>query len=99
MQVSTAINSQVFLSITRVTYNYWKYGRMCTVTNCSVLHIIFALCSGGNLSEMLVVEDDIKEALPLDQSLYYIEQILQGVHFLHQNSVLHLDIKGLYIIL
>jgi len=43
---------------------------------------------------MLLNEDDMKEPLLLDQSLYYIEQVLQGVAFLHQNSILHLDIKG-----
>ncbi len=54
---------------------------------------------GGNLSEMLEVDQTpqgvkILEALPFDQALYYIEQVLQGVNYLHQNGVLHLDIKG-----
>ena len=51
--------------------------------------------AGGNLHEMLFVEDSSKEPLPEDQALYYIEQILQGVQFLHQNSVLHLNITGM----
>ena len=34
--------------------------------------------------------------LPQDQSLYYLQQILEGVNFLHQSGYLHLDIKGMY---
>ena len=53
--------------------------------------------AGGNLSEMLFVEDNSKEPLLVDQALYYLEQILQGVQFLHQNSVLHLNITGMVV--
>ena len=30
-----------------------------------------------------------------EQALYYFWQLLEGVRFLHDNNVLHLDIKGL----
>ena len=50
--------------------------------------------SDGSLYDMLKDEDKNPAPLPVDQSLYYLEQILQGVHFLHISNVLHLDIKG-----
>ena len=53
----------------------------------------------GNLAEMLKDEAGIEAApLPEDQSLYYLQQILEGVNFLHQSGYLHLDIKGWFIV-
>ena len=48
----------------------------------------------GNLAEMLRDEAGMEAPLPEDQSLYYLQQILEGVNFLHQSGYLHLDIKG-----
>ena len=48
----------------------------------------------GSLYDMLLDEDKNPAPLPVDQSLYYLHQILQGVRFLHMSGVLHLDIKG-----
>jgi serine/threonine protein kinase len=42
---------------------------------------------------MLRDEYGEKAPLPQDQSLYYLQQILEGVNFLHQSGYLHLDIK------
>ena len=52
------------------------------------------LYTDGNLSEMLKDEYGEEAPLPQDQSLYYLQQILEGVNFLHQSGYLHLDIKG-----
>ena len=43
---------------------------------------------------MLRDEEGLEAPLPQDQSLYYLQQILEGVNFLHQSGYLHLDIKG-----
>ena len=51
----------------------------------------------GNLAEMLKDEEGMELPLPQDQSLYYLQQILEGVNFLHQSGYLHLDIKGMYL--
>lgn len=50
----------------------------------------------GNLSDLLI-ERETNTLMPLyrDQALYYFWQLLEGVKFLHDNNVLHLDIKGL----
>ena len=37
--------------------------------------------------------------LETDQALYYFWQLLEGVNFLHKNGILHLDIKGLNVLL
>ena len=45
---------------------------------------------------MLKDEYGEEAPLPQDQSLYYLQQILEGVNFLHQSGYLHLDIKGMW---
>ena len=52
----------------------------------------------GNLAEMLKDEEGFDAPLPDDQSLYYLQQILEGVNFLHQSGFVHLDIKGIYLL-
>ena len=47
----------------------------------------------GDLSQLLVDEDTEEAPLSLDQSLYYLQQILSAVHHLHSHNVLHLDLK------
>lgn len=48
----------------------------------------------GSLAGMLLNDEGGSDPLPLDQSLYYMQQILQGVYHLHSCSIVHLDIKG-----
>ena len=43
---------------------------------------------------MLKDEEEGMDPLPLDQSLYYLQQILNGLYHLHSNNIVHLDIKG-----
>ncbi len=59
----------------------------------------FSLCVDGNLSNMLVDEQNDPAPLDPDQSLYYFRQLLLGVKFLHDNGVLHLDIKCLNLLI
>ena len=56
--------------------------------------ITFLRCTDGDLTELFKDEFGEEAPLPEDQSLYYLQQILRGVNFLHQNGFLHLDIKG-----
>ena len=49
----------------------------------------------GSLEDMLVDEDGASYPLSIDQSLYYLHQVLSGVQFLHQNNVIHLNICGM----
>lgn len=51
---------------------------------------------GGSLEDVLRDEDGYEFPLSVHQSLYYLQQTLSGVQFLHQNGVLHLDICGKY---
>ena len=44
---------------------------------------------------MLVDEEGVVAPLSQDQSLYYLQQILEGVNFLHQSGYVHLDIKSI----
>ena len=43
---------------------------------------------------MLEDEEGGYTPLAVDQSLYYIQQILQAVHYLHSNSILHCNIES-----
>ena len=53
-----------------------------------------SLLTDGSLSEMLVdSEAQVALGLPSDQSLFYLQQVLYAVHYLHQRHVLHLDLK------
>ncbi len=44
----------------------------------------------------MLEDPETREPMPLDreQALYYFWQLLEGVKYLHDNGVLHLDIKG-----
>ena len=52
------------------------------------------MCTDGSLADMLRDENSYEYPLIIDQSLYYLHQILNGVQFLHQKHVIHLDICG-----
>ncbi|CAI8019656.1 Probable serine/threonine-protein kinase DDB_G0284251, partial [Geodia barretti] len=56
--------------------------------------LMMELAEHGSLASMLQSDEGELEPLPLDQSLFYLYQILQGVFHLHSLSILHLDIKA-----
>lgn len=59
--------------------------------SCEIICLTFL---DGTLSGLLT-DPETKEisGLPLDQSLYYLQQILYAVRYLHQKTILHLDLK------
>ena len=60
----------------------------------SLLFFYFFLFLDGNLYDMLFdPETDECSGLPVDQCVYYLQQILFAVHYLHQHNTLHLDLK------
>ena len=61
-----------------------------------IYHLVFLAPPDGSLASMLVDEEGGLEPLPLDQSLFYLQQILQGLYHLHSCSIVHLDIKGVW---
>ena len=60
------------------------------IRNCNMM---MELAENGALSGLLIDESGGPLPLCIEQSLYYLGQILQGVFYLHNNSVMHLDIK------
>lgn len=61
---------------------------------CSIITSYFGLsgCSiaGGELFER-IVDDNFEHTEPA--SVHYVQQILEGVAFMHQQKILHLDLK------
>ena len=49
--------------------------------------------ASATLYSVLEDEGDGYFPLSVNQSLYYLQQILQAVHYLHSNSILYCDIK------
>ena len=60
----------------------------------TVVCFIFIISLDGSLNELLFDPDTNEPSgLPSNQSLFYLQQILYAVHFLHQRAILHLDLK------
>ncbi|XP_019857702.1 PREDICTED: serine/threonine-protein kinase SBK1-like isoform X2 [Amphimedon queenslandica] len=56
--------------------------------------MLMELATNGSLDELLFDPDTNEPSgLPFNQSLFYLQQILYAVHFLHQRAILHLDLK------
>ena len=55
------------------------------------LCVLMEYVSGGSLGEMV---RGMEHALQEAKAAFYIHQVLQGLYFLHNNGVVHRDIKG-----
>lgn len=56
--------------------------------------MLMECATNGNLYDMLFdPETNECSGLPVDQCVYYLQQILFAVHYLHQHNTLHLDLK------
>ena len=59
----------------------------------SQLCIVMTYCDGGDLSERIKRQDATRKRLKEDQVLHWFVQIALGLHFMHENRVLHRDLK------
>lgn len=53
------------------------------------LYIVQSLCSNKSLRDLL----KIRNTVSVDECRYFIHQLLQGVAYMHDNDVIHRDIK------
>ncbi|KAL0017703.1 hypothetical protein WJX77_005019 [Trebouxia sp. C0004] len=51
------------------------------------------LCEGGSLAQLLFELEKADELLSEEEVWYVLSEMAQGLHFLHANGVLHLDVK------
>lgn len=52
-------------------------------------YIVMEYCSKGELSEALILSDHVTRELVVDWS----KQIVKGMKYLHDNSIIHRDLK------
>jgi serine/threonine protein kinase len=57
------------------------------------LCIVMTYCDGGDLSERIKRQEQTRKRLNEDQVLHWFVQIALGLHFMHENHVLHRDLK------
>lgn len=55
-----------------------------------IIFIFFFSISGGELFERVVADDF---TLTEGDSILFMRQICQGVEYMHQNKIVHLDLK------
>ena len=59
----------------------------------SQLCIVMTYCDGGDLSERVKRQTRTGRRVKEDQILHWFVQIALGLHFMHENRVLHRDLK------
>ncbi|KAL0054481.1 hypothetical protein WJX82_009592 [Trebouxia sp. C0006] len=66
-------------------YRAWQQG--------GHFNIQMELCEGGSLAQLLFELEKANELLSEEEVRYVLSEMAQGLHFLHANGVLHLDVK------
>ncbi|XP_038047068.1 myosin light chain kinase, smooth muscle-like isoform X2 [Patiria miniata] len=51
--------------------------------------MVMELVSGGELFERIVSQDHITES----ETVFFVKQVIEGVHHMHQKNIVHLDLK------
>ena len=59
-----------------------------------VMHLILEYCEEGDLGKHIQYSIDFKERFPEELILYWFLQMLAALNYLHENKILHRDIKG-----
>eukprot|EP00045_Choanoeca_perplexa_P013909 m.160123 g.160123 ORF g.160123 m.160123 type:complete len:929 (+) comp16493_c0_seq2:224-3010(+) len=57
------------------------------------LYIVTEYCSGGNLSNRIAAQSEADEPFTEDRIMLWVTQILFGLHYIHQQRILHRDLK------
>ena len=57
------------------------------------VYIITELCNGGNLGERLTKMRSEGKSFSIPEVIEILREIISGVHHLHQNSIVHRDLK------
>lgn len=87
-QLIASLETEIALMSSLVHENIVRYVGSQRTPQC--LHIFLEFVSGGSLASVLRTFGRFSEKLVK----IYIRQILAGLHFLHQNHIVHRDIKG-----
>ncbi|EMG50749.1 sepH Cytokinesis protein sepH [Candida maltosa Xu316] len=60
------------------------------------LNVLLEYCEGGSLRQLY---KRLKKGLPESQIINYVRQILQGLNYLHEQGVVHRDVKAANVLL
>lgn len=58
------------------------------------LHIVMNFCDGGDLSDLIRKQEESGTPFPEAQILKWLSQLLMAVKHIHQNHIIHRDIKS-----
>ncbi len=76
--------------------NICKCVGLCKINHDGLIHLVMEYAQGGCLYSFL---DDLKFDLPIDVVLNWALQICHGMIYLHENNIIHCDLKARNILL
>jgi serine/threonine protein kinase len=64
-------------------------------SDCDHIYIVLEICNGGNLFNCLLDIKDERNGLAFNESesVFFLFQLLSGLHYLHKRKVVHRDLK------